>query len=179
MYLSSGYPGSNNDHSCIRADKFLQSLRGLTRSEGDGQMDGSLFSNHEYEMLDEDEESVTHTGAFLICDGGYSMRPSLIQPFKETTTPESRVFNTAIESVRKGKCLSSCVRERSEAIAWQRRKTRGCAGALERTTSGAAAELALRPICGSMDREEARTALLRERIETAALLPSPSPTHRR
>jgi hypothetical protein len=62
------------------------------------QLDGSNFADHEFELLDKNNERVKT--ALL-------QRPSLIQPMEITRGPEELAFNTMLESVRKGTPRSS------------------------------------------------------------------------
>lgn len=58
--VTKGFPGSKRDKAIIRYDRNVQRIR-----------ESAVYTNVSYNLRNEDDAEVEHTGAYLIADGGY------------------------------------------------------------------------------------------------------------
>jgi Plant transposon protein len=82
--------GADNDKSVVKFDAYVMDVH-----------EGKLFSDVEFDLMNEDGEYVKYTGAYLICDGGYHKWRSTQCPLKHTTDRWASLWSCTLESVRK------------------------------------------------------------------------------
>ena len=85
-----GHPGARNDKTIVKFDGFVSSIH-----------DGTLYSDVEYELLDEEGVPKPQKGAYLIVDGGYHKWKCMQCPMKHTSKMKEALWSKWVESVRK------------------------------------------------------------------------------
>ncbi len=100
--VSSVQFGTRNDQHIVKLDKNVATIR------------DDWYRTIEWEYLDENGNTCTAVGIYLICDGGYLRWPCLVCPYKGAHVASLEgYFSSNLESVRKDvECIFGIMKKR-------------------------------------------------------------------
>lgn len=90
LHTTMGSPGSLNDKTIVRFDKFINMIRNK-----------EIYADVQFDLVDASGVSTRHKGAYVLCDGGYHAWRVMQCPVRTASDPKVLLWSRWLESLRK------------------------------------------------------------------------------
>ena len=90
LHVNGPHAGGRNDKTMARLDSMLKAVK-----------ECPVFTNFQFTLMTTMGEAVQHTGAWVLCDGGYHLWKTTICAFKHSIAPKNLIWSTLMGSIRK------------------------------------------------------------------------------
>ncbi len=90
LHVNGPHAGGRNDKTMARLDAMLKAVK-----------ESDVFTTFKFHLMTTMGQAVQHTGAWVLCDGGYHMWKTTICAFKHSRTPRNLIWSTLLGSIRK------------------------------------------------------------------------------